>query len=106
MRREGNQKNLVTNSKAKNGRRSCDGKRSSRQNGEPRGQRAVPREPPSRPRNRKVLRTLALVVLLVIAGVSAQANDGSPKNGRPMRLPPPLAFNLPKISKCRTSAVK
>src|SRR6266567_733883 len=127
-----------------------------------------PAEPPSRPRNRKVLRTLALVVLLVIAGVLAWANwatvskifhggdgsdriirlsgriegddsavasktsgrildvrvregdsvnagqilavlddqHGSPKNGRPMRLPPPLAFNLPKISKCRTSAEK
>ncbi len=33
-----------------------------------------PAEPPSRPRNRKVLRTLALVVLLVIAGVLAWAN--------------------------------
>src|SRR6266849_5329101 len=33
-----------------------------------------PAEPPSRPRNRKVLRTLAVVVLLVIAGVLAWAN--------------------------------
>src|SRR6266542_4078340 len=33
-----------------------------------------PAEPPSRPRNRKALRTLALVVLLVIAGVLAWAN--------------------------------
>src|SRR5260221_3383188 len=33
-----------------------------------------PAEPPSHPRNRKVLRTLALVVLLVIAGVLAWAN--------------------------------
>src|SRR5258707_535010 len=33
-----------------------------------------PAEPPARPRNRKVLRTLALVVLLVIAGVLAWAN--------------------------------
>ena len=36
-----------------------------------------PAEPPSRPRNRKVLRTLALVVLLVIAGVLAWANWAS-----------------------------
>src|SRR5260370_8125226 len=33
-----------------------------------------PAEPPSRPRNRKVLGTLALVVLLVIAGILAWAN--------------------------------
>src|SRR6266511_1894484 len=33
-----------------------------------------PAEPPSRPRNRKALRTLARVVLLVIAGVLAWAN--------------------------------
>jgi len=33
-----------------------------------------PTEPPSRPRNRKVLRTVALVVLLVIAGGLASRN--------------------------------
>src|SRR5260370_40059379 len=36
--------------------------------------RRSPAETPSRPRNRKALRTLALVVLLVIAGILAWAN--------------------------------
>src|SRR5260370_4004936 len=38
------------------------------------GKGRAPAEPPSRPRNRKVLGTLALVVLLVIAGIPAWAN--------------------------------
>src|SRR5260221_13004022 len=53
-----------------------------------------PAEPPSRPRNKKALRTLALVVLLVIAGVLAWANWATVSKIFHGGDGPPTAFNL------------